>query len=333
MALTDQLVTDRFAIYCGDCIDGMRQLPDEKIHLTIYSLPFVGLYHYSSNELDLSNCRSYEEFFQHYEFVVREKHRITMPGRISAVHCMDVPSGNSGGDSLRDFPGDIIRLHERLGWSYIGRHCVWKEPLEVRNRTLRKDLAHKTVIVDSTLCSSAGADFLLLFRRSGKNPVPVTHDRGLLEYAGAREIPKELLRWRGFEGNQRENRYSQWVWRQYASAFWDDVRLHRVLPFRDSKEPDDEKHVHPLQLDAIERIIELRSNPGETVATPFMGVGSEVYAAVVNGRRGIGFELKETYFKQARLNVEAAAKGERREEKKQTELFAADFAATEPETP
>lgn len=323
MAVSDQIVTDRYAIYNGDCIEVLRSLPDARdasgdepargVHLSVYSLPFVGLYHYSSDPRDLSNCRSYSEFFEHYAYVVREKHRVTIPGRFTAVHCMDVPTGNSGGDALEDFPGDIIRIHRRLGWHYVGRHSVWKEPLEVRNRTMRKDLAHKTIVDDSTLCSAAWADYVLLFRKEGKNPIPVRHERGLLEYAGARAMPAELLRYRGWEGPQIENRYSHWIWRQYASAFWDDVRLDRVLPFKDAGEPDDEKHVHPLQLDVIERIVELRSNPGETVFTPFMGVGSEVYGAVINGRRGIGVELKESYFRQAKLNCEAAEKGERRE--------------------
>lgn len=335
MAVTDQVVTDKYAIYCGDCIEVSKALPDERLHFTIYSLPFVGLYNYSSSERDLSNCRSYEEFFRHYEFVVREKFRLTMPGRISVVHCMDVPSGNTGTDHLIDFPGDIIRLHERIGWHYVGRYCVWKEPLAVRNRTMAKNLAHKSVVDDSSRCTNAAADYMLVFRRHGKNPVPIQHPTGLTEYAGSRQVPAELHRWRGWTGNQIENRYSHWIWRQYASAFWDDVRLDRVLPFKDAGEPDDEKHVHPLQLDAIERAVILWSNPGENVGTFFMGVGSEVYGAVINGRRGIGMELKESYFRQARLNCDAAARGERREQKGRQREFAFDSeedAAAESET-
>ncbi len=339
MAVTESIVAEKYAIYCGDSIELMASLPDgcaskgdapaRGIHLSVYSLPFVGLYHYSSDPRDLSNCRNYPEFFQHYEFMVREKHRITMPGRFSAVHCMDVPTGNSGGDSLEDFPGDIIRLHRRLGWDYVGRHCIWKEPLEVRNRTMRKDLAHKTVVTDSTLCSAAWADYMLLFRKHGDNPIPVTHPNGLLEYAGSRQIPADLLRYRGWTGPQIENRYSHWIWRQYASSFWDDVRLDRVLPFKDAGDPEDEKHVHPLQLDAIERVVVLRSNPGETVFTPFMGVGSEVYGALINGRRGVGCELKQSYFRQAKLNAEAGTKGEKRElQGRQREL---SFGDNEPE--
>ena len=309
MAVKDQVITDDYAIYCGDCIDVMGELPDKSIHLSVYSPPFGGLYHYSSNERDLSNSRDYGEFFEHYEYVVREIARVTMPGRMTAVHCMDVPSGNSGCDHLTDFPGDIIRLHEKHGFQYIARYCVWKEPLGVRNRTMAKNLAHKTIVEDSSRCSVASADFLLVFRHKGTNPIPITHPVGLLNYAGERKIPAELHRFRGWTGNQIENRYSHWIWRQYASAFWDDVRIGRVLPFKDSKDPDDEKHVHPLQLDVIERCIILWSNPGETILTPFMGVGSEVYGAVINGRRGIGAELKPSYFRQAVLNMQSARAG------------------------
>lgn len=303
MAVNDQVITDQYAIYNGDCVEVMRDLPDEKVHLSIYSPPFGGLYHYSSNERDLSNSRDYKEFFEHYEFVVRELARLTMPGRMTGVHCMDVPSGNSGCDHMIDFPGDIIRLHERLGFNYVARYHVWKEPLAVRNRTMAKNLAHKTIVDDSSKCSLAAADYLLMFRKRGENPVPITHPNGLMSYAGERQMPADLLRYRGWKGNQIENRYSHWIWRQYASAFWDDVRIGRVLPYIDSKEPDDEKHVHPLQLDVIERAVILWSNPGETVLTPFLGVGSEVWGAVVNGRKGIGVELKPSYFKQATLNL------------------------------
>lgn len=161
-------------------------------------------------------------------------------------------------------------------------------------------------------------DYLLLFRKRGANQTPIAHPVGLMSYAGSREVPADLLPLRGYEGRQTENRYSHWIWRQYASAFWDDVRIDRVVPFEEARDPDDEKHVHPLQLDVIERVIILRSNPGETVLTPFMGVGSEVYGAVLNGRKGVGIELKESYFKQAVKNVGAALTGR---DKEQMPLF------------
>ena len=313
MAVADQEITEKYAIYNGDCIEVMGSLPDASIHLSVYSPPFGGLYHYSSSEKDLSNCRDYTQFFEHYAFVVRELARLTMPGRMTAVHCMDVPSGNSGTDYLIDFPGDIIRLHEKEGWNFIARYAIWKEPLAVRNRTMAKNLAHKTIVEDSSRCSVASADYLLVFRRKGKNPVPIAHPTGLDEYAGERVMPSDLLKYRGWTGNQIENRYSHWIWRQYASAFWDDIRIGRVLPFKAAKDSDDEKHVHPLQLDVIDRVMVLWSNPGENVLTPFMGVGSEVYGAICAGRRGIGMELKESYYRQAVKNVQAAHAGKKAE--------------------
>ena len=306
MAVASQVVTDQYAIFNGDSLEVFPDFPDESIHLTVYSPPFAGLYHYSSSERDLSNSKDYGQFFEHYEFIVREMFRVTMPGRMTAVHCMDVPSGNSGCDHLVDFPGDIIRLHERCGWRYVARYAVWKEPLGVRNRTMTKALAHKTIVDDSSRCTVASADYLMVFRRQGDNPVPIDHPIGLMEYAGERQIPPELMPYKGWTGKQTENRYSHWIWRQYASAFWDDVRIGRVLPYKSARDQEDEKHVHPLQLDVIERAIILWSNPGETVATPFMGVGSEVYGAVVNGRRGLGVELKPSYYRQSVLNMAGA---------------------------
>lgn len=318
MAVLEQTVTDDYALYLGDCCEVMPMLPKESIHLSVYSPPFGGLYNYSSSDRDLSNARDYTEFFEHYRFVVQELFRLTVPGRMTAVHCMDVPSGNSGIDNIRDFPGDIIRLHADCGFSYIARYSIWKEPLGVRNRTMAKNLAHKTIVEDSSRCSVASADYLLVFRRKGSNPIPIAHPHGLMGYVGEREIPKELLKYRGWTGKQTENRYSHWIWRQYASAFWDDVRIGRVLPFKEARDSEDERHIHPLQLDVIDRCIVLWSNPEENILTPFMGVGSEVYSAVKSGRRGIGIELKKSYFGQAVRNVAEAKK----EQVEQVGLFA-----------
>lgn len=325
MAVKNQVITNEYAIYNADCMEVMKELPDNKIHLSIYSPPFGGLYNYSSDHRDLSNCDSYEEFFKHYEYIVKEIYRITMPGRITAVHCMDVPNSNSGkGDGYTDFPGDIVEMHCKCrdpkctasaldkkrgacghGWfEFRGRRAIWKEPLGVRLRTMQKNLAHATIVSDSVASGVAAADYVLCFAKKGENPVPVEYPNGLGYYAGEREIPEEVLEFKNWEGKQTENRYSHWIWRQYASSVWDDIRLGHVLPFQDSRDEDDERHVHPLQLDVIERLVVLYSNEKEIVFTPFMGVSSEVYGAVVNGRRGIGAELKESYFKQAVLNME-----------------------------
>lgn len=305
MGVKTQEITDRYAIYNGDCIDVMQAFPDESIHGSIYSPPFGGLYHYSSDERDLSNARNYDEFFQHYQYVVSELYRLTLPGRTTAVHAALVPTGNTGSDAYTDFPGDVIRAHQKLGWKFIARHVIWKEPLAVRNRTLAKNLAHKTVVVDAALAGVAAPDELLVFRKPGAEE-PVQHPNGLHgDYAGGEQVPAELHRYRKFDGDQKANRYSHWTWRRYASSVWDDIRIDRVLPFRDAKDEDDEKHVHPLQLDVIERYVDLRTMPGEKVLTPFMGVGSEVYSTVRRGRFGIGAELKPTYFQQAVRNMAA----------------------------
>lgn len=304
-SIGDQVLTDRYAIYHGDSRDVMAGLPDASVGFSIYSPPFAGLYQYSSDERDLSNSRSYDEFFEHYRHLIREKARVTMPGRISAVHTAPIPTGNTGKDAMRDFPGHVIRAHEEEGWDWVARYAIWKEPLGVRNRTMAKNLAHKTVVDDASRCSNAAADELLIFRRHGDNPVPIAHPTGFTEYAGSRTIPRELHKYRGWTGKQTGNRFSHWIWRQYASAFWDDIRLDRVLPFREARDEDDEKHVHPLQLDVIHRGLQLWSNPGDTVLTPFMGVGSEVYESVRLGRVAIGAELKRSYFVQAVRNLDA----------------------------
>lgn len=305
MAVLDQQITDRWAIYNGDCIEVMAELPDNSIHASIYSPPFSGLYHYSSNDRDLSNARDYDEFFTHYGYVIDEKHRVTMPGRLSGVHAAPVPSGNSGKDSLTDFPGDVIRAHQSRGWLFVARHVIWKEPLAVRNRTMQHNLSHKTIVEDGAFGGSASADELLIFRKPGQAQ-PVSHPVGLTgDYAGSEQVPADLHRFRGYDGDQKLNRYSHWVWRRYASSVWDDVRMGRVLPFQDAKDEDDEKHVHPLQLDVIERFLDLRTQPGDRVLTPFMGVGSEVFAAVQMGRFAIGAELKPSYYQQALRNLAA----------------------------
>jgi DNA modification methylase len=320
MDVMGQTITNEYALYHGDSCEVMPTLPDESVHLSIYSPPFCGLYNYSSSERDLSNCRSYEEFFEHYRYIVEELYRLTKPGRCTAVHCMDIPkTGCRLGGGLTDFPGDIIRMHEDIGFMYSARYHVWKEPLGVRLRTMSKGLAHKQIVDDSILCDVASADYLLLFTKKGENDIPVTHDTGLDRYAGSRAMPAEAQKFKHWKGKQTENRYSHWIWRQYASAFWDDVRIDRVLPYKESREVDDERHVHPLQLDVIERTVVLRSNPGEVVFTPFMGVGSEVYGAVLNGRKGVGVELKRSYYNQAIKNCADAANGYKME---QEPLFA-----------
>lgn len=308
MAVIDQVITDKYAIYNGDSAEVLAAIPDESIHHCIYSPPFATenggcLYNYSSSVRDLSNARTYAEFFEHYEFICQHIARAILPGRIVAVHCMDVPKQGSNICGYTDFPGDIIKLHEKLGFDMLPRICIWKEPLAVRLRTMAKALAHRQICEDSTQTNVAAADYLIPFRKRGTNPIPVKHPVGLTEYYGSREIPHDLMRYRGYQGKQTENRYSQYVWRNYASCYWDDIRLDNVLEYEEAKAEDDERHQHPLQLDVIHRAVTMWTNPGETVLTPFMGVGSEVYGAVSLERKGVGCELKPSYFTQAVKNL------------------------------
>jgi len=329
MAVSEQVITEDYAIYNGDCVEVMESLPDSSIDFSVYSPPFAGLYQYSSDPRDISNSIDHDEFFDHYGYCISEVARLTKPGRISAVHCMDIPLSNSGCDAMFDLPGRIITEHENRGWVYGGRRVIWKEPLMVRNRTMMKSLHHKTLCEDSTKTSIANADYLLMFRRKGENQVPVIHETGLLHYAGERQIPKELHQYRGMEGDQKLNAYSQWIWRNYASSVWMDIRIDETLGSnaghmsyaRADGDDDDDKHMHPLQLDVIERAVQMWSNIGETVLTPFMGVGSEVYQPVVMGRKAIGIELKSSYYKQAVKNLEMAVELREQKIQEQPTLF------------
>ena len=313
--IANQVITDSYAIYNGDSAEMLQSLPDDSAHLSIYSPPFAtvtgqSLYQYTSSHRDLSNARGIDAFMEHYRFFVEQIHRLLLPGRICAVHCMDVPKQGANICGYDDFPGRIIRLHEDVGFEMLPRICIWKEPLEVRNRTMSKSLAHRQIVEDACQTNVASADYLIPFRKRGENPVPVTHPNGFTRYIGMTPIPADLLRYRGWTGKQIENRYSHEVWQRYASCVWGDIDLHRTLPFTEGKDEQDERHMHPLQLDVIERAVEMWTNEGETVLTPFMGVGSEVYGAVINGRRGIGCELKESYYRQAVKNLENAKRAD-----------------------
>lgn len=309
-------------------MDVLPQLDDKSVDLAVYSPPFAGLYNYSSSERDFSNCENKEQFLEQYNFLIAEMSRITKPGRINAVHCTDVFDNTC---RLWDFPHEIIKIHASHGFEYRNRITIWKEPLKVRMRTMVQSLMHKFIVEDSTKCFTAMPDYVLVFTRKGENQVPVTHPYGINHYAGEIPILPNILRawnnanstdfnaeqlWDHLKATSKENeitKINHYIWQRYASSVWDDIRIDNVLPFRDSKEEDDEKHVHPLQIDVIDRIVELYSNPGEVVLTPFMGVGSEVFSPVSMGRKAIGIELKDSYYKQAKLNlVEANKRFERK---------------------
>lgn len=313
--IKNQIITDNYSMYEGDCMAVLPTLPNESIDLSVYSPPFAGLYNYSSHEADFSNCESPDQFLDQYEFLISEISRVTKPGRITAVHCTDVMNSKTG--KLWDFPNEIIRLHERHGFDYRNKITIWKEPLKVRMRTMVKSLMHKLIIEDSTECFTAMPDYVLIFKRRGENKIPVIHPFGLTHYAGDTpflaahtetygDYSAFKKKWKNFTGDPRENKLSHITWQRYASSVWDDIRIDEVLPFRDARDEDDEKHVHPLQLDVVDRIVELYSNPGEIVLTPFAGVFTEVFSPVSMGRKGIGIELKDTYFKQGIENMRVA---------------------------
>lgn len=316
MPVADQIITDDYALYNGDCVEVVADMPDNSIDLSVYSPPFAALFTYSSDIRDMSNCYDRDEFYKSYGFLVEQMARITKPGRINAVHCMDVCDGADG--IYHDLPGNIIRLHQKAGFKFMGRILKWNEPMWVRLRTYVRHLAHFTTVEDSTRSAPAAADYILLFRAPGKNQVPVTHPNGFLRYFGSEPMPDEVMQFRGFDGDQKKNKFSHNVWRRYASSAWMDIRASNdqmcgdqmvakaVLEMGEAKEEDDLKHPHPLLLDVIHRCVELYTNPGEVVFTPFMGVGSEVYSPVYLGRKGIGVELKQSYFNQAVKNIAKA---------------------------
>ena len=294
MAILNQTIKPKYAIYNGDCIEVMRDLPDESVHFSVFSPPFADLYCYSDSPMDLGNCKNYDEFFIHFGFVVEQLARIIKQGRNCAVHCMDIPAmkERDGFIGIKDFSGDIIRLFQKHGFVYHSRHTIWKDPLIEATRTKALGLMHKQLQKDSTRSRAGLPDYLLAFRNAGENTIPVTHPEGLESYAGSDEMPRA-------DGIKRSHN----IWRAYASPVWMDIRQTNTLNAKTAREADDEKHLCPLQLDVIERALTLWSNPGEVVFTPFMGVGSEVYGAVLNGRKGMGAELKTAYYNQTVRNL------------------------------
>lgn len=308
MAIIHETLTKKYAAYNGDAVSVMRSLPDATMDMALFSPPFADLYCYSDSPMDLGNCKGYNEFFMHFSFVVEELARLVKAGRNCAVHCMDLPAmkERDGFVGLKDFSGDIIRLFQKHRFIYHSRHLIWKDPLIEATRTKALGLMHKQLQKDSIMSRAGLPDYLLTFRNAGENRTPIAHPEGLITYAGS-EDPA-----RGTSGVKRSHN----IWRAYASPVWMDIRQTHTLNAKAAREADDEKHLCPLQLDVIERACVLWSNPGEVVFTPFMGVGSEVYGAVLNGRKGIGVELKTAYYNQAVRNLASI------EDHKEQELIA-----------
>jgi DNA modification methylase len=301
MAVINQTLTKNYALYNGDCVEVMKSLSAATMDMALFSPPFADLYCYSDSPMDLGNCKNYDEFMVHFGFVVEQLARIIKPGRNCVVHCMDIPAmkERDGYIGLKDFSGDIIRLFQKFGFVYHSRHLIWKDPLIEATRTKALGLMHKQLQKDSIKSRAGLPDYLLAFRNAGENKTPIEHPDGLTTYCGSDDPAK------GMSGIKKSHN----IWRAYASPVWMDIRQTKTLNARLAREADDEKHLCPLQLDTIERACVLWSNPGEVVFTPFMGVGSEVYGAVLIGRKAVGVELKVTYYNQAVRNlagVEAA---------------------------
>ncbi|MFB9952056.1 DNA-methyltransferase [Rhizobium puerariae] len=326
----NQVVTDRYAIYEGDSCELIRGIPSDTIHFGIHSPPFEGLYKFSNFDRDISNNDT-DGFWTHYQFLIQELLRVTMPGRIHAVHCMQLPTSKirHGHIGMRDFRGEVVRAYEDAGWIFHSEVCIWKDPVVAQQRTKSIRLLHKQITKDSAISGQGLADYMLMFRKPGDNPDPV--DGMFDRYVGTGlDISDEAYRhycanppdgnpnWRPWPMDQWR---SVLVWQRYASPVWMDINQTRTLQYRAGRDEKDEQHISPLQLDVIERCIELWSNPGDVVLTPFLGIGSEVYGAVAAGRKGIGFELKPSYFRQAVRNIAEL------DEAKTVNLFAMDGAA------
>ena len=315
----DQVCTEDYAIYQGDACELIQALPTGTIQYGIHSPPFEGLYKFSNYDRDLSNSEG-DKFWRHYGFLIAELHRVTMPGRLHSVHVMQLPMSKirHGHIGMRDFRGEVIRAYESAGWILHSEVCIWKDPVIAQQRTKSIRLLHKQVVKDSALSGQGLADYVLTFRKPGENPEPI--DGPFEAFCGAGlDISREAYDRHAAE-SRAEGRtpwpYAQWVsilvWQRYASPVWMDIDQTRTLQnkrwnpvAKDERDENDEQHISPLQLDVIERCIDLWSAPGDSVLTPFLGIGSEVWAAVNMGRRGSGFELKPSYFAQAARNLKA----------------------------
>lgn len=283
MNVLNQTIKENYSLYNGDSCEIMTSIPDNSIHYSIFSPPFADLYVYSNSERDMGNCKSKSEFYEHFRFIVKELYRIMMNGRLVSFHCMNLSTSKQrdGFIGITDFRGELIRLFEECGFIYHSEVCIWKDPVIVMQRTKALGLLHKQIKKDSAMCRQGIADYLVTMRKPGENPERITHT---------------------------DETFPVKVWQNYASPVWMDINPSNTLQRTSAREEKDEKHICPLQLDVIERGINLWTNPNDIVFTPFMGIGSEIYQALKMGRRGIGIELKESYYNQAVLNCDNVEK-------------------------
>ena len=285
MKVLGQVTESKYAVYNGDSCEVVKSIPDNSIHYTIFSPPFASLYTYSNSDRDMGNSKGDDEFYNHFIYLAKELYRITMPGRLLSFHCMDLPlmKERDGVIGLKDFPSIIRQIFEDCGFIYHSKVTIWKNPVTEMQRTKALGLLHKQIRKDSTMNRQGIPDYIVTMRKPGVNPERVFHTH--------ETFPVD-------------------VWQNYASPVWMDIRQSDTLQKKSAREDKDERHICPLQLEVIQRCIELWTNPGDIVLDPFAGIGSVPYVAVTMGRRGIGVELKESYYKQARNNLEIAAKGD-----------------------
>lgn len=293
MNVFDQTITENYSLYHADCVEVTANLPENSVHYSIFSPPFASLYTYSNSERDMGNCKDDDSFMTHFGFLVEDLFRVMMPGRCLSVHCMNLPVSKSkfGYIGIRDFRGDIIRLFESKGFIYHSEVCIWKDPVVAMQRTKALGLLHKQLVKDSCMSRQGVPDYLVTFRKPGENPEPVA---GELDY---------------FCGDQstfkKTGKLSIDIWQRYASPIWTDINPSNTLQYASAREDNDERHICPLQLDVIERGIQLWSNENDIVLSPFMGIASEGHVAVKTGRRFVGVELKQSYYQQSVRNMAA----------------------------
>lgn len=314
----NQVVTDKYAIYEGDSCELIQALPKNSIDFGIHSPPFEGLYKFSNSDRDISNSEG-QLFWDHYGFLISQILRVTKPHRIHSVHVMQLPTSKTrdGFIGMRDFRGEVVRAYLDAGWIFHSEVCIWKDPVLAQQRTKSHRLLHKSIVKDSTICGMGLADYVVSFRKPGENEAPVSGE--LTDWAGDASVDVSFENYEKHSLQTRSEGRQPWpfemwrsvmIWQRYASPVWSDIRQTRTLQYRGGRDEKDEQHISPLQLDVIERCCHLWSLPGETVLTPFLGIGSEVYAAVDAGRVGIGFELKPSYFQQAVKNLKALESGQ-----------------------
>jgi DNA modification methylase len=301
MKCINQVVTDQYAIYNGDCVEVIAGLPDKSVDYSIFSPPFSSLYTYSNSPRDMGNARNDGEFFEQFQYLIKQLARVMKPARNVSFHCMQLPTSKErdGYIGLKDFRGDLIRAFQAEGFIYASEVTIWKDPVTAMQRTKALGLLHKTVRGNGSFSRQGIPDFLVTMRAPGE----IADDNRVRHYRDEEELVIEADKL-GVDRSEIEcNHLPVQEWQQLASPVWMDINPSDTLQYKSAREHDDERHICPLQLEVIRRGIKLWTNPGDVVLTPFLGIGSEVYTAVEMGRRGIGAELKESYFQQAAKNI------------------------------